>query len=101
MREAVKEADLQRVLKDLKKLSTDAEDVLEATAGQASEKITEMRERLTDALGLAKDTYNRLEKKTMATAKRADRTIRDNPYQSLGVALVVGLLVGFLSSRRS
>jgi len=33
--------------------------------------------------------------------KEADRVIRKHPYESVGVALVAGLLLGALLSRRS
>jgi ElaB/YqjD/DUF883 family membrane-anchored ribosome-binding protein len=33
--------------------------------------------------------------------RRTDTFVRDNPWQVIGVAAVVGLAVGILSSRRS
>lgn len=35
-----------------------------------------------------------------AAAKKADAVIRDHPYESLGVAFGVGLLIGVLVGRR-
>jgi ElaB/YqjD/DUF883 family membrane-anchored ribosome-binding protein len=34
--------------------------------------------------------------KTAAAAKATDRCIRDHPYETIGVAFGVGLLIGFL-----
>ena len=32
--------------------------------------------------------------------KAADKVIRDHPYQTIGIAFGVGLLIGFLARRR-
>lgn len=94
------EANMEKLVGDLRMLSHDAEAVLQATAGQAGEKMTELRGRLSSTLESAKATYRRLEEKTIAGAKVADKTIREHPYESLGVAFGVGLLIGVLVSRR-
>ena len=78
----------------------DAEELLKATAGQAGEKVSAARSRLTAALESAKDTCHRLEEKTVAAAKATDQTIRDHPYESIGIAFGVGLLVGVLVARK-
>jgi ElaB/YqjD/DUF883 family membrane-anchored ribosome-binding protein len=94
------EANMERLVGDLKTLSHDAEAMLHATAGQAGEKMTELRGRLTSTLEAAKATYRRIEEKTVAGAKVADKTIREHPYESIGVAFGVGLLIGVLVGRR-
>ena len=85
---------------DLKQVVRDAEDLLKATAGEAGEKVKEVRNRLTAALESAKDTCERLQDQTVQAAKTTDRTIREHPYESVGIALGVGLLVGVLVGRR-
>jgi len=90
----------ERLAGDLKALMRDAEELMKATAGQAGEKVTEMRSRLTAAIESAKTTCHRLEEKTVAAAKATDRTIRDHPYESIGIAFGVGLLVGVLVGRK-
>jgi ElaB/YqjD/DUF883 family membrane-anchored ribosome-binding protein len=90
----------ERLASDLKAVVRDAEDLLKATAGQAGEKISEVRSRLAAALESAKATCHRLEEKTIAAAKATDRTIREHPYQSIGIAFGVGLLVGVLVARK-
>jgi ElaB/YqjD/DUF883 family membrane-anchored ribosome-binding protein len=90
----------RRLASDLKSLVRDAEELMKATAGQAGEKVSEMRSRLAAALESAKDTCHRLEEKTVAAAKAADQTIREHPYESLGIAFGVGLLVGVLVARK-
>jgi ElaB/YqjD/DUF883 family membrane-anchored ribosome-binding protein len=90
----------ERVMDDLHTLTRDAEDLLKATAGDVSEKAKETRARLTAALERAKVTYRKWQDQTVAAAKKADVVIRDHPYESIGVAFGVGLLIGVLVGRR-
>ena len=76
----------QKLMSDLKVVVHDAEDLLKATASDLGEKAREARARLATTLDSAKATCKRLEEKTIATAKAADRVVRDHPYHSIGVA---------------
>ena len=89
-----------RLVTDLKRVVHDSEDLLHATKDAVGEKAREIRERLTDALDSARRTCRRLEEKAVESAKAADKTIRDHPYQSIGVAFGVGLLLGALAIRK-
>jgi ElaB/YqjD/DUF883 family membrane-anchored ribosome-binding protein len=40
------------------------------------------------------------EEKAVERAKAADKVIRTHPYQTIGIAFGVGLLLGFLARRR-
>ena len=62
----------------------------------------ELRAKLESVVEKAKEACDRLQEQTAAAAKATDRTIRENPYQALGVAFGVGVLVGVLAmwSRR-
>lgn len=90
----------ERVVADLKTLSRDAEDLLKATAGDVSEKAKEARARLGAALERARTTCAQLQEQTVAVAKKADEVIRHHPYESMGVAFGLGLLVGVLVTRK-
>ncbi len=85
---------------DLKAVVQDAEELMQATAGQGGEKVSEVRRRLAAALESAKATCQRMEEKTIAAAKATDRTIREHPYESIGIAFGLGLLVGVLVARK-
>jgi ElaB/YqjD/DUF883 family membrane-anchored ribosome-binding protein len=85
---------------DLKAVVRDAEALLMATAGQAGEKVTEVRQRLSSALESAKATCHHLQDKTTEAAKVTDKVIRAHPYESIGIAFGVGLLIGVLVTRR-
>jgi ElaB/YqjD/DUF883 family membrane-anchored ribosome-binding protein len=94
------EANMEKLMTDLRVLTRDAEALMHATAGQAGEKMTELRQRLSAAVESAKATCQRLEEKAIAGAKAADKTIREHPYESIGAAFGVGLLIGVLVGRR-
>ena len=90
----------ERLAADIKLLARDAEELLRATAGEAGEKIKEVRQRLSQALESARATCEDIQDQTMETAKAADETIRDHPYESIGIAFGVGILLGLLVGRR-
>lgn len=94
----------ERVMADLRALANDAEDLLKATAGDVSDKAKEAREKLAAGLEKAKSTYAHLQaqgiESAKAAAKKADATIRTHPYESIGVAFGVGLLLGALLRRK-
>ncbi len=89
----------ERLANDLKTIARDAEDLIKATAGEVSEKAKEARSRLMVALESAKDRCEELQEKAVAGAKATDRVIRDHPYESIGIAFGVGLLIGVLVAR--
>ena len=90
----------EKVKEDLRVLVRDAEGLLKATAGDLSEKAKEARSRLMETLEKAKTTCHRLQEKTAAAAKATDKIIREHPYESIGVAFGLGLLIGVVVARR-
>lgn len=94
----------ERVMGDLKTLAADAEALLRATASDASDKAQEVRAKLAATLEKAKTTYEDMQAQGIAAAKaaarKADDTIRAHPYESIGIAFGVGLLLGALLRRR-
>jgi ElaB/YqjD/DUF883 family membrane-anchored ribosome-binding protein len=94
------EAKSEKLIKDFKTLAHDAEALLKATAEDASDHAREVRARLTGAWETARGSIERVEAKVVAGAKAADQTIRKHPYESIGIALGVGLLIGVLVRRK-
>jgi ElaB/YqjD/DUF883 family membrane-anchored ribosome-binding protein len=94
----------ERVLDDLRVLVADAEMLLSATLGDVSEKAAEAREQLKAGLIRARAAIAELQEKGMASARaaarRADTSIRDHPYESLGIAMGVGVVIGLLLGRK-
>jgi ElaB/YqjD/DUF883 family membrane-anchored ribosome-binding protein len=71
---------------------------MEATERGDKEK-SEIRAKLEAAMEKAKATCERLEEKTLAAAKATDKVVREHPYQAVGVAFGIGILIGVLASR--
>jgi ElaB/YqjD/DUF883 family membrane-anchored ribosome-binding protein len=94
----------EQVMADLRALAHDSEVLLKATAGDVSEKAKEARARLTAALERTKATITDLEHqavdKAKAAARRTDTMIRQHPYESIGIAFGIGLLIGVLVGRK-
>ena len=80
-------------------LAGETEELMDSNAEQG-EKLAELRARLDSAIESAKVAAQRLQEKTVAAAKATDQCIRDHPYQTLGVAFGLGLLIGVLVGRR-
>jgi ElaB/YqjD/DUF883 family membrane-anchored ribosome-binding protein len=94
------EASTEKLLQDLKAVVRDGEALLKAGARDLGERGAAARERLAAALDVAKDTQRRLQERAVSSAKATDRMIREYPYQSVGVAFGIGMLLGILATRR-
>jgi ElaB/YqjD/DUF883 family membrane-anchored ribosome-binding protein len=85
---------------DLGTLAEDARALMAATADVAGDKVNEARKRLAAALENGKQIYGNVRDKAVEGAKAADKTVRENPYQAIAIALGVGALIGYLAARR-
>jgi len=94
----------QKLVADLKVVVADAEDILRATAGVAGEKMADLQvrisERLRDAKLRLEDAEVALVDKTKACARATDDFVNDKPWQAVGIAAGVGLLLGIIIGRR-
>lgn len=81
------------------------EDLTKALKDIDTPDIARVRTKVKIALVAAKsavaDTATQLRSQAQEVSKRTDTFVRDNPWQVVGVAAVIGLAVGFLASRRS
>lgn len=93
-----------QLVADLKTVMRDAEALLKATSTQTGERIQEVRARAEQSLQQARTRLNEVEEEAVRRAQEmANATevyVRDNPWQSVGIAAGVGLLIGLLLSRR-
>lgn len=94
------EVSTEKLLQDLRAVVHDGEELLRAGAQDLSERGMAARERLAAALEVAKDTRRKLEERAAAGAQAADRMIREYPYQSIGAAFGIGMLIGILVNRK-
>jgi ElaB/YqjD/DUF883 family membrane-anchored ribosome-binding protein len=94
----------EKLIDDMKTVISDAEELLRATASEAGDKIAVARERIQDSLYRAKvklaETEGVLLDRTREVARLTDEYVHDNPWQAVGIAAGVGLIVGMLIGRR-
>jgi ElaB/YqjD/DUF883 family membrane-anchored ribosome-binding protein len=88
-----------KLVDDLRTLIGDAEGLLKSLGGDMSEQAKATRASLSKQLESARVTYGQLQDKAVEQARVADRAIRTHPYQTLGVAFGLGLVVGLLATR--
>ena len=86
-----------RLTGDLKTVAQDAQHLVRVTAGHAAEKVSQLGTRLMET---TKQKADQLQKKAVAGAKATDRCVRERPYQTIGVAFGLGLLIGVLAARK-
>lgn len=98
------EVNKEKLIADFKMVVADTEELLRATAGQAGEKVNEIRARAQDRLNVAKLKLAEAEviliDKAKQVGRAADDYVHDNPWSSVGMAAGVGFLIGLLVSRR-
>ena len=98
------EASTRKLMEDLRTVVADAEALLSATAHDASEKARDARERASGSVEQARKRLEELEEDLHARAKAAaddaGRYVKDNPWQSIGIAAAVGVVIGLILGRR-
>ncbi|SIT40433.1 conserved hypothetical protein [Paraburkholderia piptadeniae] len=93
----------QKIVEDLRVLLTDSEEMLRLAATVPGEGLDSLRERLRThvdtlqaALGGAQTSAHR---RYRSATVQTERYVRQNPWQSLGIAAGVGFALGLLASR--
>lgn len=93
-----------KLVQDLKVVVSDAEDLLRATASQAGDKVSAVRERVQESLHRAKIKLAEAEDVLIDGGKQAarvtDEYVHDHPWRAVGMAAGIGLLIGLLIGRR-
>ena len=88
-----------QLAENLHSVTEHAENFVRETTSGLSEKARDARARLAASLAAARAGLTKINEKAIEGAKATDRVIRANPYQSIGVAFGVGVLLGVLVSR--
>lgn len=93
----------ERLVKDIKGIVSDADDLLKAVSSSTAEEFATTRTKIEARLG---DAVSRLDDARIAATEKArdaaDATqeyVRENPWKILGV-VAAGLVIGLLLSRR-
>ena len=104
MTEATSAESRDQLVADMKAVISDAEALLQATKGEASERIDAVRARAEETLKVAKGRLSEMEQSIVEQAKEAtkaaDEYVREHPWTAVGIAAVAGLVVGVLLARR-
>lgn len=94
----------ENLIGDFKALMADAEDLIKATAGNEDGPLSAIRSKALDTLNSAKDSLSAVEgtvtEKAKVVAERADEFVHRNPWEAVGVAAGLGLLIGLFIRRR-
>jgi ElaB/YqjD/DUF883 family membrane-anchored ribosome-binding protein len=80
------QATTDKLMKDLRTVMVDTEELLKATAGQTGERIEKVRARTEESLRNARTLV--------------DGQVRQNPWTAVGVAAAIGLVAGIFISRK-
>jgi len=93
-----------KLVSDMKAVIADAEELLRATAGQAGEKVAAARARIEDSMDAARIKLAQVSdasaERAKAAARATDDYVHENPWHAVGIAALVGLVLGTLISRR-
>ena len=93
-----------RLIEDFAAVLAEAEEMLKRAAGETGDKARDLRSQVESKLLTAKLRLQELEGQAVEHAKAAARATDDyvhaNPWQAIGVAAAVGLLLGLVISRR-
>jgi ElaB/YqjD/DUF883 family membrane-anchored ribosome-binding protein len=93
----------EQLIGDFKALMADAEALIKATAHHEDGAIASIRTKALDTLTSAKENLSILEgplsEKAKAVAEGADDFVHRKPWEAVGVAAGLGLLIGLLIRR--
>jgi len=83
---------------------SEAQDMLQRAASETGDKARDMRSQVENKLLHAKMRLQELEGEAVDRAKNAARVtddyVHDHPWQAIGVAAMIGFVIGLLMNRR-
>jgi ElaB/YqjD/DUF883 family membrane-anchored ribosome-binding protein len=95
---------VDKLLADLQTVVTDAEALLRATANQAGEKVQEARAKAAESLTAARERLAEIQEGALEQAREfvstGEEYVQRNPWQAVGIAAGIGVLIGLLLRRR-
>ena len=94
----------ERMGEELQEIMRHSKALIEATGGELDEQVKKARKGLEESLAKAKDRYGEYGQKFLEQAKSAasetDRFVKEKPYYVIGGTFIVGLLLGWVLSRK-
>jgi ElaB/YqjD/DUF883 family membrane-anchored ribosome-binding protein len=104
MKHAMDVFNTDQLVTDINAVLADAEELLSATADQGGEQIALVRAKAESSLRLARrrmvEVQTAMRERTREAVRLTDVYVHENPWNAMGAAAGVGLLVGFLLGRR-
>lgn len=98
------EAERAVLMDDVKQVLKDAEALYQAAVDDGTKEGKALKEKLKAQLGRAQKQFSELEgsvvERTRQAAAQTDDLVHSKPYHAMGIAAVVGLVLGALLSRR-
>lgn len=102
LKETPPDPKVEAIVANISQLMAEAEQMLnDSTSHHAAARIDLLRARCDTVRSHFAATWASAGRAMAEGARQTDRTIRENPYQALGIALGAGLVVGALLGRRS
>jgi ElaB/YqjD/DUF883 family membrane-anchored ribosome-binding protein len=90
---------------EIKSLIADVEDLLARIADLKDADVTRVRNKVLRAVDAAKDSLSdsadAVRRQAQNAVTTADDFVHDSPWQAVGIAALVGAVVGILATRRS
>ena len=94
----------EKLMRDMRAVVFDAEDLLKATAAQTGERVEKVRAKTEDSLRAARERLqnagDNIESRARDAATDLDDQVHLHPWTTAGLAAGIGLLVGILIGRR-
>jgi ElaB/YqjD/DUF883 family membrane-anchored ribosome-binding protein len=93
-----------RLIDDFNSVVNEAEQVLKSATREGSEKTNALLNKVSQNLKVARERFGDLQdsavQKTKSAAKATDHYVHEHPWQSIGVAVALGVVIGLLLNRR-
>lgn len=93
-----------QLLDEFQALVRDTESLLQHSASLAGEQAEELRDQIRTSLGRARSTLHNaedaLQQRGKAALQATEGYVQTHPWQTLGIAAAIGLLLGMLITRR-
>lgn len=94
----------QNLINDFHSVITDTEELMKTVSGESSEKVQALRGRIEQNLKQTKEYLQDFEDsivdKSRTAARITDEYVHENAWRTIGLAIGVGILVGFLLRNR-
>lgn len=92
------------LLNEINEILANAEALFDDSSKSNEAELKKLKDSLTSRFDKAKQQFTHLQQEALESgkkiAKQTDNLVQENPYKAIGVAGVIGLLLGVLISRK-